>query len=93
LAGNRQLYQVSVRKWYVPLVGFLRVNALFLYAGALLLWAVPLWSWRTCLNVWVVYLLAKSRGSLIDCRTESLAAAASVAYADGVLVAKEELKL
>jgi hypothetical protein len=34
-----------------PLVGFLRVNALSRNAGALSGWAMPLWSWRTCLHV------------------------------------------
>ena len=34
-----------------PLVGFLRVNALSRNAGALSWWAMPLWSWRTCLHV------------------------------------------
>jgi hypothetical protein len=33
------------------MMGFLCVNALLRNAGALSWWAMPLWSWRTCLHV------------------------------------------
>jgi hypothetical protein len=50
LAGDRRLYEVSILEWF-SIGGAPLCERSLPLAGALSWWAMPLWSWRTCLHV------------------------------------------